>query len=169
MIGAIEEAETRETARKNGGVMSETLSLSIATPLRIVLDESAIASLRGEDASGGFGILPGHADFVTVIDAGVLRWRKSTGSWHYCVVRGGIFTVSGGHEVHVACRDAVIGDDLARLQAQVCRKPPEAREDAARRTRTQSCPPACARDPPPDAGARGRGRHAGLDGEGDEP
>lgn len=117
--------------------MSGTLSLSIATPLRIVLDESAIASLRGEDASGGFGILPGHADFVTVIDAGVLRWRKSTGHWHYCVVRGGIFTVSGGREVHVACRDAVIGDDLPKLQAQVAESR-HAREDAARRTRTQS-------------------------------
>jgi len=117
--------------------MSETLSLSIATPLRIVLDEAGIASLRAEDASGGFGILPGHADFVTVIDAGVLRWRGPAGPWHYCVVRGGVFTVSSGCEVHVACRDAIAGDDLARLRADVAESR-KAREDAARRTRAHS-------------------------------
>ncbi|MFD2855265.1 hypothetical protein ACFSZS_11465 [Seohaeicola zhoushanensis] len=53
-----------------------------------MLDETGILSLRGEDASGGFGILPGHADYVTVIDAGVLRWRGESGPWRYCVVRG---------------------------------------------------------------------------------
>lgn len=117
--------------------MSDGLSLSITTPLHIVLDEIGIASLRGEDASGGFGILPGHADYVTVIDAGVLRWRGPLGPWRYCVVRGGVFTVSAGREVHVACRDAVIGDDLAKLQAQVAESR-GAREEASRRTRTQS-------------------------------
>ena len=48
--------------------MNDLISLSITTPLEIVLSETGIASLRGEDASGGFGILPGHADFLTVID-----------------------------------------------------------------------------------------------------
>ncbi|MEQ9462450.1 MAG: F0F1 ATP synthase subunit epsilon [Haliea sp.] len=115
--------------------MTGFLSLSITTPLKIVLQETSIASLRGEDSSGGFGILPGHGDFVTVIDAGVLRWRGATGRWRYCAVRGGVFTVIGGREVHVACRDAVTGDDLTTLQAQVARTRAE-RVDTARSTRT---------------------------------
>ncbi|MWD26146.1 F0F1 ATP synthase subunit epsilon [Aquicoccus sp. SCR17] len=115
--------------------MSRVLSLSITTPLWTVLEDEAVASLRGEDASGGFGILPGHADFVTVIDAGVLRWRGPGGAWHYCAVRGGVFTVTGGSEVRVACRDAVTGDDLGRLQARVAQTRAD-RLDTARQRRS---------------------------------
>lgn len=117
--------------------MNDLISLSITTPLEIVLSETGIASLRGEDASGGFGILPGHADFLTVIDAGVLRWRRPSGPWRYCAVRGGLFTVSAGSEVHVACRDAVTGDELATLQARVAQSRQD-RNNAAKRARTQS-------------------------------
>ena len=99
--------------------MSGLLSLSITTPLTSVLQAEAITSLRGEDASGGFGILPGHADFVTVIDAGILRWRSASGPWTYCAVRGGVFTVSHGSEVHVACREAITGTDLSSVQAGI--------------------------------------------------
>lgn len=117
--------------------MSALLSLSVTTPLRIVLSEAGVASLRAEDASGGFGILPGHADFVTVIDAGVLRWRGPSGPWRYCAVRGGVFTVEGGRRVLVACRDAVPGDDLASLEKRVAAARHD-RIDAARRTRSHA-------------------------------
>lgn len=96
-----------------------SLHLTIATPLQIVLDEGAVASVRAEDASGGFGILPGHADFLTVIGAGVLRWRGAAGPWHFAALRGGVLTVSGGDTVAIACREAIMGDDLATLQARV--------------------------------------------------
>ncbi|GAB4391108.1 F0F1 ATP synthase subunit epsilon [Albidovulum sp.] len=117
--------------------MNGLLTLSITTPLEIVLREGGIASLRGEDASGGFGILPGHADFVTVIDAGVLRWRPPAGPWRFCAVRGGVFAVVAGREAQVACRDAVLGDDLATLQARVAAVRRE-RDEAARSSRAQS-------------------------------
>lgn len=52
-------------------------------------------------------------------------------------MRGGIFTVSAGHEVRVACRDATTGDDLATLEARVA-DTRRSRTEAARRTRTQS-------------------------------
>lgn len=117
--------------------MSNLLSLSVTTPLEIVLRETEVASLRGEDASGDFGILPGHADFVTVIDAGVLRWRGLSGPWRYCAVRGGVFTVSAGRKVHVACRDAMTGDDLITLEARIAQSRRD-RNAASRRSRTQS-------------------------------
>lgn len=117
--------------------MSGLLSMSLTTPLSIVLVDEAVASLRGEDASGGFGILPGHADFVTVIDAGVLRWRGRGDAWRYCAVRGGVLSVSGGREVHVACREAIPGDDLATLEDRV-RAVQAARLDEQRRTRTHA-------------------------------
>jgi F-type H+-transporting ATPase subunit epsilon len=47
--------------------MSPTLRLSISTPASILVDAAEIASLRAEDESGSFGILAGHADFLTVL------------------------------------------------------------------------------------------------------
>lgn len=116
--------------------MSAGLTLTLTTPLKIVLQESGVASLRAEDAGGGFGILPGHADFLTVIDAGVLRWRAAAGPWRFCALRGGVLTVAGGSAVSIACREAVFGDDLDSLQARVAADR-AARQDAGRRVRTQ--------------------------------
>jgi F-type H+-transporting ATPase subunit epsilon len=116
--------------------MRDLLNLTIATPLEIVLRDDAVASLRAEDQTGDFGIRPGHADFLTVIDAGVMRWRGESGSWRYCALRGGVFTVTGGDEVRVACREAIVSDDLASLQNRVKAARREA-DDDARRARTQ--------------------------------
>ena len=96
--------------------MSQRLSLSVTTPLRNAVTEIDVVSLRGEDQSGGFGILPGHADFVTVIYAGVLRWRCTESPWRFCAVRGGVFTVTAGQDVRVACREAIMSDDLPSLE-----------------------------------------------------
>lgn len=117
--------------------MSGLLHLTLTEPLRIVLDDSAVASLRAEDASGGFGILPGHADFLTVIDAGVLHWRGTEGPWHFAALRGAVLSVSGGTEVRIAAREAIRGEDLAALGAEVARSRAQAEEER-RRTRTDS-------------------------------
>lgn len=115
--------------------MTGALHLTVTTPLQIVIDDPAVSALRAEDASGGFGILPGHADFLTVIDAGVLRWRAGGGPWRFCALRGAVFSVTGGAEVRIACREAIVGNDLARLQADVAAARAEAL-DAARRARS---------------------------------
>ncbi len=112
--------------------MSSLLHLSVATPLEIVLHDDAVVSLRAEDQTGDFGIRPGHADFLTVIDAGVMRWRGERGSWRYCALRGGVFTVTGGSEVRVACREAIVSDDLASLQDRVKAARLEATDSAKR-------------------------------------
>ncbi|MCC0062920.1 MAG: F0F1 ATP synthase subunit epsilon [Defluviimonas sp.] len=112
------------------------LHLTVTTPLEIVVDEAAVTMVRAGDASGEFGVLPGHADFLTVIDAGVLRWRGATSIWRYCALRGAIFSVSAGRDLRVACREAILGEDLASLEARVAEARVEAR-DAARRTHSR--------------------------------
>lgn len=114
----------------------ETLRLTVTTPLQIILQEDAVISLRAEDASGDFGIRPGHTDFLTVIDAGVMRWRTAEAPWRYCALRGGIFSVTGGSEVRIACREAIGSEDLASLQARVSAARKEAL-DESRRARAQ--------------------------------
>jgi len=117
--------------------MSGALTLLVTTPLKVVLSETGVTSLRAEDASGDFGILPGHADFLTVVGAGVLRWKAGAAPWKYCALRGGVMTVSAGARVAIACREAIPGDDLETLQSKVAEARAEVL-DRSRRTRTQS-------------------------------
>lgn len=99
--------------------MSGALTLRIATPLAIVVAAQDVASLRAEDRSGGFGILPGHADFLTVLEASVVSWRAASGPWRHCALRGGVLRVTGGDRVLIACREATPGEALEGLRARV--------------------------------------------------
>jgi F-type H+-transporting ATPase subunit epsilon len=99
--------------------MSGALHLTVTTPGQILVDSGDVAAVRAEDQSGSFGILPGHADLLTALVPSVVRWRTADGSTHFCAVRGGVFTVSAGHNVAVACREGVLGDSLEDLEAKV--------------------------------------------------
>ncbi|VWC82342.1 ATP synthase F0F1 subunit epsilon [Burkholderia contaminans] len=110
------------------------LDLTIATPAHLLVDTLEIASLRAEDATGSFGVRPGHVDFVTLLRASVVRWRTPDDQWHYCALDEGVLSVSGGVRVAIACRDAVPGDSLEQLDALV-RANRAARLDAERRAR----------------------------------
>ncbi len=95
------------------------MRLLITTPTAVVADEPAVVAVRAEDETGSFGILPGHADFLTVLSVSVVAWRGADESQHYCAVRRGVLRVSGGTEVAIATREAVTGDDLDHLEQVV--------------------------------------------------
>ncbi len=95
------------------------MRLLITTPGAIVADEADVATVRAEDESGEFGVLPHHADFVTALSTSVVGWRRTDGRQGYCAVRGGLMTVTGGREVAIATREAIVGDDLSALEAVV--------------------------------------------------
>jgi F-type H+-transporting ATPase subunit epsilon len=99
--------------------MSATLSLTISTPMSILVDVQAIVALRAEDDSGSFGILPHHADFLTVLTPSVLRWRGADHVEQFCAVEEGVLRVSQGCRVSIACRNGVLGDTLAALEARI--------------------------------------------------
>lgn len=105
----------------------------------ILVDSAGVRSFRGEDPSGNFGLLPGHADFLTVLNVGVLSWRDGADQWRHCAVRRGILTMRRGCELAIATREAVLGDDLDQLEKHVLteltRK--QSAEDAARRQARQ--------------------------------
>ncbi len=95
------------------------MKLTIATPLSVVVETDAVTAVRAEDATGSFGILAGHADFLTALSLGVVSWKEADGRWHHCAVRRGVLTVEGGAHVAVASREAVTGDDLSTLDQTV--------------------------------------------------
>ena len=95
------------------------MRLLITTPTAVVTDDPDVASLRAEDETGSFGILQGHADFLTALSVSVVAWRRADGNQRYCAVRRGILRVNGGNEVAIATREAIIGDDLDHLEQVV--------------------------------------------------
>lgn len=97
--------------------MTRSFTLHIMTPLAIIVDQP-VRSLRAMDASGSFGILPGHADFLTRLAVSVVSWTTPEGAARFCAVRGGALTVRPGH-IAVATREAVTGDDLTTLDREV--------------------------------------------------
>ena len=79
------------------------------TPLSVIIDEDGVLAVRAEDATGSFGILPGHADFLTSLAISVVSWMSGNGTRHYCAVRRGVLTVAGGHDIAIASRETVPG------------------------------------------------------------
>lgn len=98
------------------------MRLRITTPLSAVVDEDGVLVLSAEDASGGFGIQPHHADFLTSLAIAVVSWRRGDGTRRYCAVRGGVLTVTAGQEIAIATREAIAGDDLATLDGTILRR-----------------------------------------------
>lgn len=104
------------------------MRLLITEPMRVVLDDAEVTSVRAEDASGSFGILPGHADLVTALTPSVVAWQQADGRTRWCAVRRGVLSVSAGHDVLIATRQAECGDDPARLEETVRARLEETRE-----------------------------------------
>ena len=99
--------------------MSTALHLTITTPAVILVDSDDVASVRAEDASGSFGILPSHADLLTMLTPSVVRWRTVAGRTGFCAVKGGVLTVSQGRQVAIACREGIVDASLQTLEDKV--------------------------------------------------
>lgn len=92
------------------------MRLLITTPTAVVIDDPDALAVRAEDESGSFGILGGHADFLTALTVSVVAWRRSDDRHRFCAVRRGVLSVSRGTLVAIATREALVGDDLERLE-----------------------------------------------------
>jgi len=66
---------------------SFTLRLQDATRAEEI---TGVASFVGEDASGSFGILAGHARMLTALVTGLARFRVSPDNWQYLAVPGAL-------------------------------------------------------------------------------
>lgn len=95
------------------------MKLTVTTPLAIILETDGVAHVRAEDDSGVFGILSGHAAFLTALSVSVVSWRDAAGTDHHVAVRGGMLTVRNGETITIATREAVADDDLRHLQSEV--------------------------------------------------
>jgi F-type H+-transporting ATPase subunit epsilon len=73
-------------------------------------------SFVGEDASGSFGVLAGHARFMTVLTFGLARVRRAGAGWEYLAVPGGLLYFVG-NELYLSARRYLRDADYTRISA----------------------------------------------------
>ena len=89
------------------------LSLSLQSPSRSQRIDG-VTSLVARDRSGSFGVLPGHARMITLIEAGLLRFRRGGETWEYVACASGLLYVLGV-EVRLCTSRFLTGTDYGRL------------------------------------------------------
>lgn len=90
-----------------------SMTLEILVPDGVVLSVS-VRGIQATDASGRFGLLPGHENFVTVLEPCVLMYRDEHEQEHYAAVDGGALLLEKNH-VAVVTHEAVVADRLEEL------------------------------------------------------
>jgi len=86
------------------------LDLEIIAPDRVIARLRVVA-FQAEDASGRFGIRPGHENLLTVLVPCVVRFRAEDGQESFAAIDGGVLLLEGGR-ISVATRDAVVAERL---------------------------------------------------------
>jgi F-type H+-transporting ATPase subunit epsilon len=81
-------------------------------------DISRVVSFVGADASGSFGIMAGHAKYVTSLVLGLCRYRINDGSWHYLALPGGILYFEGSM-MRISTRRFLRADDYEFLDRRL--------------------------------------------------
>ena len=73
-----------------------------------------VISFIGEDDSGSFGILPGHARMMTLLRFGLARFRVLGEYWEYLALPGAFAYFLDG-ELHLSTRHYLRGKDYDRI------------------------------------------------------
>ena len=104
--------------------MADRLTLEIATPTRLAVAET-VDEIVIPGSQGYFGVLPGHAAFLTTLGVGELMYRMGRDE-HYLAVAGGFAEVRND-KVIVLADTAERPEEIDRTRAE------RARERAERR------------------------------------
>ncbi|MGR8935154.1 MAG: F0F1 ATP synthase subunit epsilon [Gammaproteobacteria bacterium] len=92
-----------------------------------------VTSFIGEDASGSFGILAGHARFMTALGFGLMRYRCGEDPWQYLAVPGGLLYFRD-NTLTISTRHYLISDDYERI-CQLLQEQLLAEEDSLQTTK----------------------------------
>lgn len=75
-----------------------------------------ITSFVGEDTSGSFGILPGHARFMTSLVMGLARFRIDEQDWQYLATPGALLYFHN-NKLTLLTRHFLIDSDYMRISS----------------------------------------------------
>ena len=92
-------------------------------PFSLILRDSThfteykeVSSFVGEDASGSFGILSGHARFMTSLVMGLSRFRVAQGQWQYIATPGALLYFKS-NELVLLSRHFLVDENYMRISA----------------------------------------------------
>jgi len=77
-----------------------------------------VHSFVGEDASGSFGIMAGHARFMTSLVFGLARFSGPSGEWQFLALPGGLLYFTG-NELTISTRRFLLDTDYARISSDI--------------------------------------------------
>ena len=97
--------------------MTATLTLCLQSAVRSE-DIAGVTSFVGTDASGSFGILPGRARFMTVLDYGLSRFRGADGRWCHLACPGAVLYLAGDR-LTVNTRRYLLDHDYDRISGML--------------------------------------------------
>lgn len=92
-----------------------TYTLIVQDPTRSE-EFTGVTSFVGADASGSFGLLPGHARFVTVLGVGLARFRSDEEPWRYLALPGAV-AYFDDDRLTLSTRRYLLGDDYTEISA----------------------------------------------------
>jgi len=84
--------------------------LKVQTPTNTVL-ESDIAAVDFEAVDGHFTLLPKHADFVSIVNFGIIAVKLTDGKDLYIASNTGVLSKQGKN-VNISVRNAIINEDI---------------------------------------------------------
>ena len=92
-----------------------------------------VASFVGEDDSGAFGILANHTRMMTILVAGLARFRCEDGDWRYLATPGAVLYCYNNN-LTLSTRHYLCDDDYMRISTAL-REQLLAEEDQMRTTK----------------------------------
>jgi F-type H+-transporting ATPase subunit epsilon len=104
--------------------MASTILLELVTPERLLLSEE-VEEVVAPGYEGEFGVLPGHTQFLAILNIGVLWYRK--GSAVQKIALGGGFAEVAHDRVVVLADTAERADEIDLERARRARDRAEAR------------------------------------------
>jgi F-type H+-transporting ATPase subunit epsilon len=100
------------------------MRFELATPTRLLVSAD-VDEVVAPGTEGYFGVLPGHAPFLTTLGAGELTYRQGREEHHLAVVGG--FAEVSGDRVIVLAEDAERPEEIDRERAERARQRAEQR------------------------------------------
>jgi F-type H+-transporting ATPase subunit epsilon len=104
--------------------VADRLTLEIATPTRLVVS-AQVDEVVAPGVEGYFGVLPGHAPFLTTLGVGELTYRTGREEFHLAVAGG--FCELRNDKVIVLADTAERPDEIDRDRAERARQRAEQR------------------------------------------
>ena len=104
--------------------MADRLTLELATPMRLLLAES-VDEVVAPGSEGYFGVLPGHAPFLTTLGIGLVTYKIGREE-HHVVVSGGFAEVRND-KVIILADTAERPDEIDVERAERARQRAESR------------------------------------------